>query len=238
MAAFPITAVLDSFTRTENPLSDGGAWATTSPFGTGRVFKTNGSVAQSADSTDGQWVLQCWNTQLTRPVETYVTITSFVASHTYMVCWLTSPTSATGSGYYIEFTATTWTVYRVDSGTATSIASGSVTVASGHSIGASMSAAGLITVYHNDGTDGWTSVGTVTDSTYVGGGYIGMSTNSASATLDSFGGGSYTPPATSMVVMTWNGTAWVQASGPVTIWNGPTQPTSAAPGDIWNRTSS
>lgn len=188
-AAFPTVSALDNFDRTaENPLSDAGAWNAGGIEGTA-VLKTNGTQALSSVAT-GTFAGQAWNTSFAQPVEMYVDLPAVqgTAGDQIVLAWLASPTSFSTNGYKLIFTTTTWTIYRDDSGTLTSRASGSLTVAAGDSIGLTIKGS-VLTAWWKPSGSGWRILGTATDPTYTGSGYCGLETNDASVLFDNFGAG-------------------------------------------------
>lgn len=188
--AFPTTAVLDNFNRTENPLSDGGRWATSAGPFADSVLKANGSQALSTVAT-GTYSGSAWNTAFALPVEVYVDVPTAPGAGNWIdIYWIQNPTAASTSGYRVSMQTTRLVIERYDNGNQVVLLNdNSFTMASGDSLGMSISLAGLITAWHKTGGS-WSSPDSTTDTTYVGGGgYIAIDTNDSTTLFDNFGGG-------------------------------------------------
>ncbi len=194
--AFPTTAVLDNFNRTENPLSDGGKW-TGGTWGSTGVLATNGTqVYYTGTSSNPQYYR---NDQTYGPdCEVYCTVAVKPGSNSgfgWLHARIQQVGSAAADGYVIrivEVVAGTDTVeiYRLDNGSFTLLGSAfSQELAAGDSVG--FEAVGsTLSVYYKASAGSWTSLGSRTDTTYASAGYIGIggATNTAFR-LDDFGGG-------------------------------------------------
>jgi|SRR6185312_5377966 len=201
-AQFPTTPVLDTFTRAnENPLSDGGSW--TCPYLSPLSLRvvSNQAVSQATDDSGCFWN----NSTFGPDVEVYVTVATLPPAGASLVLTARQDT-VSENGYAIfmctsgscDFGSTGWVVVRFDAGVPTSLGTNAGSISAGDSIGMLIKGS-TITAFKKTGGV-WSSVFSVTDSTYSAAGSIGANlepSGGASAALTDFGGGTaivVTPP--------------------------------------------
>ena len=176
--SFPTSAVIDNFNRSnEGPPMTG--WANVNEMfgsaGTGRGFEVISNQAQCNTTS----VNMDYKTATTYGpnVEAYVTIADIgVGVDSSGLAFRLSDPTGTPTGYLVIATASNnIRVYRMDGDSSlTQLGSDiSQTVSDGDSIGITMIGS-TITVYYKVGAGAWNSIGTRTDSTYTGSGYIGL----------------------------------------------------------------
>ena len=199
--AFPVTTVLTSFTGSdENPLSEGGNWA--SP-----ILAARGSfqrLSNMAQSTSGTTCQNYWTPTIFGETEVFVTIATKGTGTQWIDLWarIQTPNTAGLDGYFLEITNAagndTWQFGRMDNATATfPLATLTATeVAVGDQIGLRVTGTGAtvtLAAWHKPSAGAWTLIGTYGDThanRIVSAGYIGIETsNGSSWDLDNFGGG-------------------------------------------------
>ena len=189
--AFPTTAVIDNFNRTEDPLSQGGAW--TSPMVSGSdPLETNGTICQNLSLHADAYR----TTASAADCEIYCTIAQVGATGDRLYLWLRiqDPTLSTQDDYTLTLDKEAGTdvvrFYRGDDLAGTQLgADVSIEVSAGHKLG--FEAIGsTLAAYHHNGTS-WSQLATRTDSTY-GAGHIGFGLTDSSGSawqIDDVGGG-------------------------------------------------
>lgn len=197
-SGFPNTPILDTFTRTsENPLSNSGAWnASVAPFSdiiAPNFLKTNGTAALSS-AASGVVAGSAYAASEVSPVEVYADITiQPTGSQSIDLFWFTS--LSTPNGYGLQINPSVHQLVKYVGGSGTSISGGvGQTWNNGDSAGLSISVTGQITLWRKPVGGSWTLLGTYTDTTFSGSGFIGILSTSNTATFDNFGGGSLPTP--------------------------------------------
>jgi hypothetical protein len=192
--AFPQTGILDAFTRADTGPPPSSNWTTVT--GTGHVVSSNQLANSAANHSESGWNVQTFGPD----VELYYDMATKPSTGKW--CDLdirVSALSAGWSGYQVEFTTTAGTdtidIYRVDAGSFTALgAQIALDFLDGDGFGVEM-VGNTITVYRRTGGS-WSSVGTRTDSTYTGAGYLVVgSGDTTTARLDNVGGGTIGPGA-------------------------------------------
>lgn len=174
--SFPTSAVIDDFNRAnEGPSMTGWTNVNDMAGSSGRGFEVIGNQAQcNAISVNMDYKTA---TTYGPDVEAYVTIVDIgVGVDSSGIAFRLSDPTGTPTGYLVIATASNnIQVYRIDGDSSvTQLGSDiSQTVGDGDSIGVTMIGS-TITVYYKVGAGAWNSIGTRTDSTYSGAGYIGL----------------------------------------------------------------
>lgn len=184
--AFPLAPVVDTFNRTENPLSNGGKWGSHVQSGEANL-QCDGV---SAFSTSG-YGSEVWLTTTTPPLDTAITRRDATADIYYV--WnlqVGTENGATMDCYMLHSQGGTTDVQinRVDNGVTTQLtAISGTTNANGDQWGVRYGSDGLITPHLNG-----VAFGSASDATYLTAGYTGVILNSTgSGGFDNFvlGGG-------------------------------------------------
>lgn len=225
---FPTTGVLDNFTRSsENPLSDGGKWATFTGWTGGNNALEIITSGQAIASVSGGGAALWTATQYTDS-EVYTTVEAFSGDTITLFLRIGSPSSFTG--YRLKIQNGLMEFYRSDS---TSLSSPVFpTIGIGDSVGARIVGTTL-TAWHKPSGGSWTQVASATDSTYTSG-YIGVAINDQAAAIGNFGGGAvaesisgtWTTPSGGLGNVTLSGTP---SSGQVPTATGTTTATWQTP---------
>lgn len=198
--SFPTTTVLDLFNRSEDPLSQGGAWNATTPVLPGdSLLRTNGSGAWgrypqvSSSCRAGVDFTDC---------ETYLTVTRLPGSYEAVRLYarITNPGTASASGYLAQLTTAggiaTVALYKVTAGAIGQQLGSSYNDATSLPCGLGIEAAGgVIRVFYRSASGVWVERITVSDSSYPHG-TIGVGLNWTNPLIDDFGGGSTSTPRT------------------------------------------
>jgi hypothetical protein len=189
-AAFPTTGILDNFNRAdENPLANG-TWTCPSQTGAGGLSLTSNQANSTFGSADCYWSPSTFGPNS----EAFVTITVPSGVCVALHLRLNNPNSSSLNGYWYEWCGVagagndTFTIYRIDNGSFTSIAAGTQEVSSGDSIGAEAIGSSL-KMYYKAAAGSWVQVVSVTDNTYSGSGRIGLHLEDTTERADDFGGG-------------------------------------------------
>ncbi len=189
--AFPSTSVLDSFNRSNEgppPSSSWGSPAVDGKTGLRVVSNTVGPPSGASQSN------AYWNTAFGADQEAYATISTMPGNDNWIafILRLSNPDSGSEAFYVISFEQRSGTdvvgVYLIDGDVTPLGAEISQALAVGDGIGASIIGS-TITVYHKPAAGSWGSIGTRSDSTLSGGGYIGLEISGATGRADDFGGG-------------------------------------------------
>ena len=187
--SFPVTAILDNTTRAdESPLSDGAKW--TCPMYNGDAalqLSTNQIIRIGISDGDCYWN----NATFGPKTEVYATVATVTGTGCiHLLLRGANPGLATLNGYIVQYCnlgSNQWDIYKIVSGTFTSIVTASGTISSGDGIGFSATSTTLTGYKRVSGT--WSSTITVTDSTYTGAGNIGIHIEGSAFALTSIGGG-------------------------------------------------
>lgn len=196
--AFPTTSVLDAFNRADG--DPGSAWS--AAYGangkpaieTNQLKNTTGTAANSG---------MYWNTREFTDCEVYLTIVVLPSPVTEDV-WMTArtknlartgppPDSSSWSGYQVLVSQNLDAAYvrKYDGTSATVIISASTPAAVAAGDKAGMKLVGTsIELWYKSGASAWGMLGSTSDSTYSGSGYIGLEFDEATSRYDDFGGGS------------------------------------------------
>jgi hypothetical protein len=181
----PQDAVLDSFNRANGAI--GPNWGQI--FGGFVDFAISGSEAVDPSASNFAW--DYWAAlQFGPDSEAYATITTLSTDATRICARMTNPTTSQRSGYCVQAAGNTWSIRRIDNGTATQLgAAATQTVSAGSRFGITVVGTTITAWYSSTATAGWTQVLTVTDSMYQGAGYIALEARGSH--LDDFGGGTH-----------------------------------------------
>ena len=190
--AFPESSILDDFNRDNEgpPLSSN--WTETGFAAAGLKVVSNVAAQEAVGSC-----VEYWNAGTFGPnCEAYVTFTVVVnTSKPAVYTRLQAPDTATADGYVLEADAITpnlLKISRLDDGSRTQLGESIAQVINNSDDFGLESSGDDHTAYFNDGGAGWGNVGSRSDDTYQGAGYIGIKIYSTSGTtgrLDDFGGG-------------------------------------------------
>lgn len=191
--AFPTLGILDDFNRAdEDPLALG--WA--GPIFSGERqlrISSNQAAPHSVDLYGNSY----WNSSAIGPdIECYCTLSSSWAASDRIIFYFRSTVGASVSGYRVAFRNIAGDhlvfIERMDANVNTTLGATidpADTFASGDKFGAEM-IGNTINAYYKQGAGAWTSLGSRTDSTYTGTGYIGVAlTTAGSLRVDDVGGG-------------------------------------------------
>jgi hypothetical protein len=183
-ASGPRDAVLDNFNRANGAI--GLNWGQI--FGGFVDLAISGSEAVDPSASSFAW--NYWAAQFGPDSEAYATITTLSTDAIRVCARMTNPTTSQRSGYCVQATGNTWSIRRIDNGTATQLgAVATQTVGAGSRFGITVVGTTITAWYAPSATAGWTQVLTVTDSTYQGAGYIALEARGSH--LDNFGGGTH-----------------------------------------------
>ena len=193
-AAFPTTSVIDNFNRSNEGPPPSASWG---EWDAGLKVVSNRAVGN--DGTNHNY----WNGASSdyTDVEVYTTIVTSPASLD-QVCLTARFNYGTYSGYLIQWSKDYGLyLHRWVSGGDTTIQTDAGEFANGDSIGMSVVGSDpvVITIYKKASGGSWASVFTYSDSNanrITASGKIGLRTLGTTATLDDFGGGTYTPDTT------------------------------------------
>ena len=191
--AFPTTSVLDNFTRANEGPPPSASWLASSIFTGTSALQVTSNTLQSASSAGGGW-----GTTAGPDSEVYVTISTLMANLSNCNLWLRGADVGTVNEDGYKFTVQRQdgfpgfgaTIVRVDNDSGTQLG------ATINDTGGAMSAAeklgceaigSNLTMYYNRGS--WVSLGSRTDATYAGAGYMLIASTDSAARYDDFGGG-------------------------------------------------
>lgn len=196
--AFPLSAVLDNFNRTD-ATSLGANWTVGMDFG-GTDNPHIISNQTGFPSGESRWAYFYYNVSTYGPdCEVYidVSVTATTCDSLALGLRVVNP-GATYDGYILAIDPETSTnnggVLRIDDGVSTQLgAAFSQQLDSGDSAGMSMIGTTIRVYFNNDGA-GWTEITSRTDGTYTAAGYLQnyWSTDDTSLRYDNFGGGTVT----------------------------------------------
>jgi|SRR5581483_1339256 len=194
--AAPTTSVLDSFTVAVDAAPPSANWTRFSGFSfdVKALAATDNATASAASATGGDY----WNVStFNADEEAFVTVSTLPASTEVVELFvrMQGTPSSVLSGYRLIYThgaPGTFALQRLDSGSATALASANQTLTAGQKLW--FTAVGnTLTGYYFDGTT-WNSVTTYdisADTTkYTTGGSIGLAVKNQTVRVDDFGGGS------------------------------------------------
>lgn len=194
--AFPSTAVLDTFTGTngDDLPTYSGNWQAAPTGGVNLEIQSNAATGTAAASNN----TNSWAADFGPDCEVYVTITTKPADGNVLLLvarGVQTTSLGTIDGYCLRFAPASGTdsliIQRIDNGAQSNlVAPISQEVSNGDSLGLEI-VGNTLTAYYKASGGSWTSVGTVTDSTYSAAGKIGILTSSNTIRLDDFGGGTY-----------------------------------------------
>jgi hypothetical protein len=174
----PAISLLSDFTGAdENPLSDGGNWATLSTAGLQRI-----SNAAAASST-GPVCVSYWTPTSFGSIEAYVTLATLTGANGIVVRGGSPGSSWTG--YLLRTTTTQQILQRWDAGiAAANLLTTALSIASGDQLGISADGS-TFRAYYRPSAGSWTLLGTATDATYATG-RAGLFSTNASGRMDDF----------------------------------------------------
>lgn len=186
MAFGDFATLADDFNRANaNPLD--GSW-------TNKIVSGNGNMQLSTNRATGaaSGICSAWYTGSTpgADCEAYVTIAQKpgTSSNARVYLRLADMGTATPDGYFVQYTGAAgtdvWTIFRLDNGTATNIASSTIELNNGDKLGLECIGSAISAYAFTGGA--WTLLGTATDATYSAAGPGGICSQSGGATLDDF----------------------------------------------------
>jgi hypothetical protein len=186
---FPTTSVLDTFSQS-GPLSS--SWKSPALQDTGTVSVSAGTpsgTVSGGGTASALWVATPFNADQ----EAYLTVPVLpAAGHAFQVdTRVSSLTASNVSMYFLQVTPSKglWDLRRKINGAgSTSLKTFSAPFAAGNSAGLQLTGS-TITAWHESATGGWTTVGSVTDTSIPAGGYIGFTLGDTTARGGAFGGG-------------------------------------------------
>lgn len=189
-----ITSILDDFNRT-NSNALGANWTEGLGWGNSTDLRINSNQLDNdvTNTSDAYW-----NVSSPGPdVEVYATIATLPGNGQWVDLVARATTGASGDGYMVEIynNGGTYEIYliRVDNTSGTIL--GSV-VSTGFSAGDGLGmriVGNTLTAWRRQ-SGVWSTVGTSrTDSTYTAAGRLGVVISGATADIDDFGGGTYSP---------------------------------------------
>jgi len=190
---FPTTGVLDTANRANEGPPPSASWADALGFGFGVVVNTNQFAGGSSSPTGGTNA-SYWSVETFGPeAEVVATIATKANNQTIgLGLRLQQVGSANIDGYRCIFTPLAGTdsfaIQRVDNGTSTTLTSIAQEASNADPFGCEAIGT-TITLYANLSGAGYAALGSVTDSTYPGAGYIGMDIVGTTIRADEFGGG-------------------------------------------------
>lgn len=183
--AFPVNGILDNFNRADGAL--GANWG-------GKLFSGDSGgctvVSNQASCTASQ--SDYWSASTFGPdCEVYATLPSTAGPFGGIFARAINPGTGTFCAYevYIYQPGSVLQVYRIDNGTYNQLGADiAQTISNGDSAGIEIIGS-TITVYYKVGAGAWASVGSRTDATYSGAGYIGIEGDGGTFPFENFGGG-------------------------------------------------
>ena len=193
--AFPTTSVIETFTGADTTTPPNSNWTNFWGSSAGANLGIRITSNRAAANNTSFYCTAYWDTETFGPnCEAFCTITTVPINGDIIGLWIRgqSPGLSTDDGYLVGADKSagtdTFDVYRIDNNTYTLLGSAiSQEFAANDSFG--ISAVGsTLEIWYKASGGSWTSLGTKTDGTYSGAGYIGISIDKA-AQLDDFGGG-------------------------------------------------
>lgn len=178
--AFPTTSVLDTFSGTL------GGW-TTPAYGDVAFSIVSGQVTPSSNT----WGGGVWTTTVGPDCEVFVDIPTLGLSTKEISLRWRGDSASAYNGYSLRYTvggSPELTMFKSVAGAATGLGNITQAMSAGDSLGVSMIDT-AITVYYKASGGSWASIGSATDSTFTGSGYIGLEILGNLWKLDNFGGG-------------------------------------------------
>lgn len=181
---FPTTPILDDFNAGANQaLSARAGWSSLRCVGFGD-FTTDAVPTKAVSSGTGDNI---WGTAPPGDVEAYFKIADWTGGSGSWQLYARFGTAAAQNGYRISHFTGSILLQTVTGGGTSNLASASLTLAAGDSMGISCVGT-LITGWTKIGAGAWTAFGSATDATYASGN-IGVVAQAAGLNLDEFGGG-------------------------------------------------
>jgi acid phosphatase type 7 len=185
---FPSAAVLDSFVQAPGPLSPNWQSPALQDPGTVKV-PGSGSTGGSTGASSATWT----HTQFAANQEAYMVVPTLPAAGGFLQVGgrVSSLTGSKVSLYFLRVTPSKnlWDLRKKLNGAgSTSMGTFTAPFAAGDSMGIKLNGS-TITAYHEAGTGSWTSVGSVTDTSITGGGYLTFTLGDTTARGGAFGGG-------------------------------------------------
>jgi hypothetical protein len=201
--AFPTTGIVDPLTTTQSPLS--GSWVSPGVGGTGNFLLVTGGacIGNTASLCDAYRATPVNN--VSPGVESFIDVTLVATvGDRVLFQWYTTTAGQFGYQYQFNRAASLWRIDRVVSGAATILTSGTQVISSGDGLGFS-AISGVHTLYYRPGLGGsWTPLGSATDATYQGSGYLFLATLQATniVQLNNYGGSAVVGAAPKIAQMT------------------------------------
>jgi fibronectin type 3 domain-containing protein len=186
---FPRTPVLDNFARPAGALGIG--WQTPGLADVGAIaIQSSGLTKSSSGAGSATWSTQTF----TADQEAYMTVPTLPAGSNFIQVAgrVSNLTSSSVSCYFLRVTpsTSTWDLRKkINGGGSTSIKAFTAAFAAGDSLGL-QEIGSTITAYRKPGAGAWVSVGTATDTTIAGPGYVSFTLGDTTMRGGAFGGGS------------------------------------------------
>src|SRR6185436_11793041 len=187
--AFPRTGLLDDFARLPGAL--GASWQSPGLADTGTVaIKAIGQTGSSSGAASATWKLAAF----TANQEAYLTVPALPRAGSFMQAAVRVSTlnAGTVSCYFLRVTPSTgtWELRKKLNGAgSTSIKTFTAPFAAGDAAGLQIIGSSL-TAYRKPAFGAWTSVGSATDTTIPGAGYVSFTLGDTTMRGGAFGGGS------------------------------------------------
>ena len=181
-------SILDSFNRAnENPLTFGGRWGNGILGAPERSLKVlSNQCASDRNTTATAW----WTTPLAANQEAYATMATLPGNGNSVRLYvrLQTPGSSAVDGYMLLYTQQSGTdqvvIYRITNGALTALSTVNREIGAGSRL--LLRAKGTaLEVWVREAT--WSRIATATDSTYTGGGFVGIGIRDKTGRLDDFG---------------------------------------------------
>lgn len=187
--SFPLTNILDTFTRADNPNTLGALWSTDATHNDKAGILANRMYLPLSTNNAQQY----WNVNtFANIVEVYITVNTLQgAGAGARLLMTTSLSSENGYEIFSNSPAGSISIFRVDSDVLSSALLSVVqAMTAGDSIGFSCNTVtGLLTLWYKSGAGAWTSLGTVTDTTYPTVKYLAFNVGNTVLRFSNFGGG-------------------------------------------------
>jgi hypothetical protein len=192
--AFPLNAVLETFTGTDNTSPPNSNWTNAEikngDAAGGLDIQSNAVAPSVTGGTYGGY----YNAQTFGPdAEAYFTVVNIGSTSFFAACVrITTPGNNTADGYCVEGQDAAGEVYtyRLDNGVATLLATYTQSITTTDKIGI-QAIGNQICAWFSDNGGAWTSLGCSTDSTYSAAGYLALYIVGSTTVggMDDFGGG-------------------------------------------------
>lgn len=186
--AFPMTGVLDNFTRSNSTTTLGANWTLDSNINDITGILSNQAYEPNPNNNSS---LVYWNTKYNGQIEAYFTLpvlTGVGASNTFISAW-TDQSSLNGYSVAVNATSAALLIHKWTAGSPALQSTFVQAFSAGDSAGIRITTAGVISAWYQSGSGSYTSLGTFSDSAFICH-YIGMLLQDQTVRIGKFGGGS------------------------------------------------